>query len=163
MFGGNSAGDYRQDTPLDDLWRYSIHENSWTKLPSCPQARVSSTMICYRNSLYVIGSQEKKDRNIVWRYDIARREWNDEKEINNQLLKQFPSNHLLRHSATLIESRVFIYGGFQISGNRATSILLSIDLEKRLVIKHRYAYFANPLNPVTRVYFLFSILAMDRM
>ena len=77
VFGGYNA----VSGPLNDLWKYSIPNNTWTQLspsggPPTARFRFQVALDSHNRSLYVFGGYDNNAyRNDLWKYDIAANTW----------------------------------------------------------------------------------------
>jgi hypothetical protein len=76
VFGGMNVA-----TPLNDLWKYSIPNNTWTQLspsggPPAARLRFLVALDSHNRCLYLFGGHDGTAyRNDLWKYDIAANTW----------------------------------------------------------------------------------------
>jgi hypothetical protein len=79
VFGGYNA----VSGPLNDLWKYSIPNNTWTQLspsggPPAARLRFHVAIDSHNRCLYLFGGHDGTAyRNDLWKYDIAANTWTE--------------------------------------------------------------------------------------
>ncbi|XP_033017979.1 ras guanine nucleotide exchange factor F-like isoform X1 [Lacerta agilis] len=108
----------RQNTSLNDFWRYKIENNEWERLENSedgPEELEEHTMVDYQGILYIFGGMVDSAftlrKNPLWMYDTDSAKWMERQLTAGESEGTAPVNRK-GHSAVVYKGIMYMYGGY---------------------------------------------------
>ncbi|XP_029461023.1 ras guanine nucleotide exchange factor F-like isoform X2 [Rhinatrema bivittatum] len=105
----------RENSSLNDFWRYSIERNEWEQLKCTEEKLEGHSVVAYQGVLYMFGgmmdSAFTQGKCPLWMYEIDAAKWTLYQRQELETKCTSPENRK-GHSAVVYGSSMYIYGGY---------------------------------------------------
>ncbi|MDQ3915671.1 MAG: galactose oxidase [Actinomycetota bacterium] len=116
IFGGGSFGPLFVDfVAFDDLWAYSVTDNTWTQLHPAnegPEARSGTSAWLIGNRMYIFGGVTApafETLNDLWVYNLETNRWTE--LTANGAASSPPPRHVAQAGKRPVQGKLVLYGG----------------------------------------------------